>query len=271
MNRAFPGRVADLRRVRAIVKRQLFVQKRAPHRWFDMIVWPIVDTVLWGSIGIFVDQQGGAARAGAPYMLSGILLMHVVYQSNISMATGFMDETWSRNIMNVMVSPVREIEYALALAWVSLIRLSIGLTAVGVAAAGLYAFNVTSAGFGLIPVVAVLMLTGWSVAMIVIGLVLRYGDGAEILAWGILFIVIALSGAFYPPEALPGLLRPISYVLPSTYAFDAARDLLAGDPVPWARLGAAAAGLVVVIPLCVAYALRMLKVFRLRGYVTRYS
>ena len=261
----------NIGRVRAIVKRQLFVQKRAPHRWFDMVVWPVVDTVLWGSIGLFVDQQGGAERAGAPYMLSGILLMHVVYQSNISMATGFMDETWSRNIMNVMVSPVREVEYAAALAVVSLLRMTIGLSAVGLAAALLYAFNVTSAGFGLIPVIAVLMLTGWSVAMIVIGLVLRYGDGAEILAWGILFIVIALSGAFYPPEALPDVLRPISYVLPSTYAFDAARDLLAGEPVPWRRLGASAAALLVVIPVCIAYALRMLKVFRLKGFVTRYS
>ena len=261
----------NIRRVRAIVKRQLFVQKRAPHRWFDMVVWPIVDTVLWGSIGLFVDQQGGATQSGTPYMLSGILLMHVVYQANISMATGFMDETWSRNIMNVMVSPIREIEYALALAWVSLIRLTIGLTSVGLAAAVLYAFNVTSAGFGLIPVIGILMLTGWCVAMIVIGLVLRYGDGAEILAWGILFIVIALSGAFYPPEALPGVLQPISYVLPSTHAFDAARDLIAGQPVPWGRLAISAAALLAVIPLCVAYALRMLKVFRLKGFVTRYS
>lgn len=263
--------IADIGRVRAIVKRQLFVQKRAPHRWFDMVVWPIVDTVLWGSIGLFVDQQGGAVQSGVPYILSGVLLMHVVYQSNVSMATGFMDETWSRNIMNVMVSPVREVEYALALAWVSLLRLVIGLTSVGLAAVALYSFNVTTAGVGLIPVVAILMLTGWCVAMIVIGLVLRYGDGAEILAWGILFIVIALSGAFYPPEALPDLLRPLAYVLPSTYAFDAARDLLAGEPVPWARLGAAAAALVVVIPVCIGYALKMLKTFRQRGFVTRYS
>lgn len=261
----------DFGRVNALIRRQLFVQKRAPHRWFDMAVWPVVDTVLWGSIGLFVDQQGGADRAGLPYMLSGILLMHVVYQSNISMATGFMDETWSRNILNVMVSPVREIEYALALAAVSVLRLVIGLTSVALAAAGLYAFNVTSAGFGLLPVVGVLMLVGWSMAMVVIGLLLRYGDGAEILAWGILFIVIALSGAFYPAEALPGVLQPVARVLPSTHAFDAARDLLAGEAVPWRRLGLSALGLVVVIPLSVGYALRMLKVFRLRGFVTRYS
>ena len=52
-------------RIRAVMRRHAYVQKRAPHRWFDVMVWPIVDTVIWGSIGRFVDQQGGAVRSGA--------------------------------------------------------------------------------------------------------------------------------------------------------------------------------------------------------------
>jgi hypothetical protein len=59
-------------RVRAMIRRQAYVQKRAPQRWFDLFIWPMVDTVIWGSIGAFVAQQGGAARSATPYMLSGI-------------------------------------------------------------------------------------------------------------------------------------------------------------------------------------------------------
>jgi ABC-2 type transport system permease protein len=73
----------DPLRIRAVIRRQAYVQLRAPQRWFDVLVWPMVDVVIWGSIGLFVDQQGGAGRAGAPYMLSGILLMHVMYQANV--------------------------------------------------------------------------------------------------------------------------------------------------------------------------------------------
>jgi ABC-2 type transport system permease protein len=130
---------------------------------------------------------------------------------------------------------------------------------------------VTSAGPGLVPVVAVLMLVGWCIALLVIGLILRYGSGAEILTWGILFIAIALSGAFYPVDALPAVFRPLSEVLPSTHAFEAARTLLDGDPMPWGEMAAAAVGLVVLIPLSVLFLLRMLHLFRARGYVTRYS
>jgi len=258
-------------RVRAMVRRQAYVQKRAPQRWFDLAIWPVVDTVIWGSIGIFVDQQGGAARSGAPYMLSGILLMHVVYQSNVSMATGFMDETWSRNLLNLMVSPLREIELLISLIMTSLVRLLLGLGAVAFAAWALYAFDVTSAGIGLVPIVAILMFVGWSVALLVIGLMLRFGSGAEILTWGILFVVVALSGAFYPLEALPGALQPISGLLPSTHAFEAARLLLDGEPMPWGRLAAALAGVAVSVPLAVVFLLRMLHLFRARGYITRYS
>ena len=261
----------DLLRVRAMVRRQGYVQRRAPQRWFDVLVWPMVDVVIWGSIGLFVDQQGGAGRSGAPYMLSGILLMHVVYQANVSMSCGFMEETWSRNLVNLMVSPLREAEFLLGLVAMSALRLVAGLGVVTLGAWGLYAFNVTSAGWGLIPIVAVLMFVGWTIALFVIALVLRFGSGAEILCWGLLFAVIALSGAFYPVEAIPGLLQPVARLLPSTHAFEAARRLLDGEPMPWPLIGAAAAGLAVAIPVAAATLWRMLHVFRQRGYVTRYS
>ena len=258
-------------RVQAMLRRQAYVQLRAPQRWFDVAVWPLVDTVIWGSIGLFVDQQGGAARAGLPYMLSGILLMHVVYQANVSMAVGFMDETWSRNLLNLMVTPLREIEFLTGLVIMSGVRLVAGLSVVALAAFGLYAFNVTSAGWGLIPVVAVLMLVGWCISLFVMALVLRFGSGAEILCWGLLFVVVAVSGAFYPIDAMPGALQPVARLLPSTHAFEAARRLLDGDAMPWNLIGQAGAGLVVILPLSLWTLWRMLGLFRLRGYVTRYS
>jgi ABC-2 type transport system permease protein len=124
---------------------------------------------------------------------------------------------------------------------------------------------------GLIPVVAVLMLVGWSISLFVMALVLRFGNGAEILCWGLLFVVVALSGAFYPIEAMPGALQPLARLLPSTHAFEAARRLLDGDAMPWGLIGRAAAGLAVALPVSLGVVWHMLGVFRARGYVTRYS
>ncbi|HVM41303.1 MAG TPA: ABC transporter permease [Acidimicrobiia bacterium] len=261
----------DLRRVGAVVRRHVYVQQRGWHRWFDVAVWPVVDTVIWGSIGVFVDQQGGASRSGAAYMLVGILLMHVLYQSNIAVSTGFMEETWSRNLLNFMVTPLRPAEYVAGVMVLGVAKLAFGLGMVALTAFTLYSFNVLEVGWAVVPVIGVLMLVGWCIALYVISFVLRFGNGAEILAWGVLFVVVALSGAFYPVDAIPSALQPLSQALPSTHAFEAARVVLDGRPLPWERLGYALAGLAVLIPLAVAYLRHMLDVFQRRGFITRYS
>jgi ABC-2 type transport system permease protein len=115
------------------------------------------------------------------------------------------------------------------------------------------------------------MLVGWSISLFVMALVLRFGNGAEILCWGLLFVVVALSGAFYPIEAMPGALQPLARLLPSTHAFEAARRLLDGDAMPWDLIARSAAGLAVALPVSLGVVWRMLGVFRARGYVTRYS
>ena len=56
-----------------------------------------------------------------------------------------------------------------------------------------------------------------------------------------------------------------------TVAVPATRTLLDGHAMPWGQLGIAAVGTLVLIPLAVWFALRMLHTFRARGYVTRYT
>ena len=171
-------------RVWAITRRQGYVLKRAPQRWFDVIVWPVVDAILFGAIGVYFGRQHGTASASAAFLLAGIVLFHVVFQAEISLATGFLEETWSRNLLNLMVTPLTELEYGAGVVLFGMARLVIGVTVVSVVAFGLFAFNITTLGLALIPLVAILLVVGWSMALLVIGLILRVGQGAEILTWG---------------------------------------------------------------------------------------
>jgi len=257
-------------RVRAVARRHAYVLQRSPQRWFDVVVWPVVDALLFGAIGVYFADQSGAGAKGAGLLLAGILLFHVVFQAEISLATGFMEETWSRNLLNLLVTPLREGEYAAGVVLFGLAKLAIGVTVVGLVALGLFAFNITDVGLALVPIVALLLVVGWSVGMIVIGLILRVGQGAEILAWGLLAMLMPLSGIFYPVSALPGILQPIGRVLPLTHIFAAARAVLDGDGLPWDELGIAAVGALVLAVASVWFVVRMLAVFRARGYISRY-
>jgi ABC-2 type transport system permease protein len=261
-------------RIWAVARRHAYVLARSPHRLFDVTVWPIVDTVLFGSLGVFFVRQGGpssAAQAGVAYLLSGIVLWHVVYQAQIAVSTGFMEETWSRNLLSLMVTPLKELELVAGIALFGLAKLVMGVGVVALAAYALYAFDVTTLGLGLVPVMAILLMGGWAIALLVVGLMLRFGNGAEALAWGIMFLVMPLGGVFYPVEALPGFLRPVSELLPTTHAFAAGRALIDGGPMPWGELAQAAVGTLVATAAALAFVAWMLRLFRRRGYITRYS
>ena len=271
--RVSPGQAPWLR-MWAIARRHAYVLYRSPHRLFDVTVWPIVDTLLFGSLGVFFARQGGpdtAAQAGVAYLLSGIVLWHVVYQAQIAVSTGFMEETWSRNLLSLMVTPLKELELVAGIAIFGLAKLVMGVGVVALAAFGLFAFDITDLGLGLLPVIAILLVGGWAIALFVVGLILRFGNGAEALAWGIMFVVMPLGGVFYPVAALPAFVQPVSQLLPTTHAFAAGRQLIGGGPVPWGELGLAAAGTLVAVAAALAFVAWMLRLFRRRGYVTRYS
>ena len=259
-------------RMRAIARRHAYVLARSPHRLFDVTLWPLVDALLFGALATYVgggNATGGGRAAG--YLVAGIVLWHVVYQSQISVSTGLLEETWSRNLLNVMVTPLREVEYVGGVALFGMLKLAMGVGVVAVGAFVFTAFDVTSLGMGLVPIAAILLFVGWTIALFVIGVVLRFGSGAEALAWGVMFVVMPLSGIFYPVESLPGALQPVAQLLPTTHAFAALRGLVDGHPLDWTQIGIAAASTVAFAIVAMAFLVRMLRIFRRRGYITRFT
>jgi ABC-2 type transport system permease protein len=258
-------------RVRTLIRRLTYVVVRTPDRWFLVFVFPFIDVILFGSIGAFVAQQGGATRAAAPYLLAGIMLNHFLFQTEVSVATGFMEETWSRNVLNMMTTPVREVEYVVALTLFSMAKLAGAMATVSLAALVFYGFGLGELGWGLVPLGFTLILSGLAMGLWMIGLLLRYGQSAEIFTWATSFLVLALSGVFNPVRAIPGPLQPVSRLLPTTYAFEAMRTLLDGKAMPWGDLARAGFGGLALLIISAVFLTRMLATFRRRGFVTRYS
>jgi ABC-2 type transport system permease protein len=269
---ASPGLARSWLRIRAIARRHAYVLVRSPHRLFDVTLWPLVDVLLFGSLAQFVGgEDTTAGTRAAAYLLAGIVLWHVIYQSQIALSTGLLEETWTRNILNLMVTPLREVEYIAGVALFGFAKLAMGVGVMVVGALVFFSFDTSSLGFGLVPIVAVLLVVGWAISLFVIGLVLRFGAGAEALAWGVMFVLLPLSGVFYPVDNLPAVMQPLARVMPTTHAFDALRSLVDDKGVAWGQLAVAAIGSVMLMLLALAYLLAMLRRFRQRGYITRYT
>jgi len=127
---------------------------------------------------------------------------------------------------NLMISPLSTAEYLIALMVVSFCRLVIAIVPVTLLAIWFFGFNLCSLGFGLAAFFANLLLFGWSVGIVVSGLILRNGLGAEMLAWTLLFLIMPLAAIFYPVAVLPGFLQPFAWALPPTYVFEGLRAIL---------------------------------------------
>ena len=56
----YGGASASFWRIAAIATRHAYVLRRSPHRLFDVVMWPVVDTMLFGSIGVFASRASNA-------------------------------------------------------------------------------------------------------------------------------------------------------------------------------------------------------------------
>ena len=81
---------------------------------------------------------------------------------------------------------------------------------------------------------------------------------------------MALSGVFNPVESLPGVLQPLARVLPEHAHVAALRDVLDGQPLAVGEIHAGLLGAVVFLVAGFAFS-GMLRTFRRRGFVTRFS
>jgi ABC-2 type transport system permease protein len=260
-------------RIGSVIRRHWLVLWRGPHRWFEVGFWPLMDAVLWGSLGLYMAQGGtaGTAATTANLLLAGIVLFWSLTVVQMTMSMSVMDETNTRNLLNVLTTSVTPAEYLIGVAFFGLLKLAMTMTVLTVITIAIYGFSLASLGWVTLPIVLVLILTGWSIGFVVLGLILRFGPSAEILTWGLNYVMMAVSGVFFPASQLPGGIGAVARFMPSGLAFGAMRTVLRGGAAPWHDLLLAAVGGVVLVALGLLFCAWMLRVFRRRGFVTRYS
>src|ERR1044072_6828244 len=183
-------------------------------RLIELIYWPAVQMLMWGFLQTYLAGQTSLyARAGG-VLIGAVMLWDVLFRGQLGFSISFLEEMWSRNLGNLMISPLRPAEFVAALMVMSIIRLAIGMEPVTLLAIWFFGFTLWALGFPLVAFCANLMLAGWAVGVFVSGLVLRNGLGAETFAWSIMFLLLPLTCADYPVAVLPAWLPPGAWTLP---------------------------------------------------------
>lgn len=213
-------------RIGALVMRHWYLLRSSWPRLLELIYWPLVQMVMWGFLQSFMAKQTGVLAATAGTFLAAVLLWDILFRGQLGFSFSFLEEMWSRNLANLMISPLRPIEFVLSMIAMSLIRLTIGIVPVTILAILFFGFNFWGLGFALAAFFANLLLTSWAIGLLCAGLVLRNGLGAEGLTWSIMFLFLPLTCVYYPVATLPVWLQTISWALPPTAVFEGMRALV---------------------------------------------
>jgi ABC-2 type transport system permease protein len=213
-------------RVGALVLRYLYLLRSSWPRLIELIYWPAVQLLTWGLLQLYITQNSGALVRVGGTLIGSMLLWEILFRGQLGFSISFLEEMWARNLANLMMSPLRPVEFLAALMIMSVVRLLIGMVPVSILAIAFFGFNLYGLGFALVAFFINLILTSWAIGIMVSGLLLRFGLGAESLAWTLMFFFLPLTSVYYPVSILPTWLQPVAWMLPPTYVFEGMRALV---------------------------------------------
>lgn len=227
----------SLDRIYALVLRHIHIWRSSVMRLVDSIYWPAVQMVMWGFMTKYLMPQASFVAQAAGVLLSGLMLWEVVVRGNLSLSIAFLEEMWSRNLGHLFVSPIRSWEMATGIIIAALLRTLLGLIPVSLMAWAFFGFSIYGLGLPLLAFFLILQMFSWSVGLAMSGMIMRVGQSAESFAWAAVFILMPISGVYYPVSVLPHWLQPLSWCLPTSYIFDGMRSILLHGTMQWHSLG----------------------------------
>ena len=95
------------RRVGAIVLRHWYVIKSSWPRIFDLMYWPMVQMLMWGFLQLYVAQHSNFFAQAAGTFIAAVILWDILFRGQLGFSISFLEELYSRNMGNLMMSPLR--------------------------------------------------------------------------------------------------------------------------------------------------------------------
>src|SRR5258708_29616226 len=98
-------------RVGAMVLRYLYLLRSSWSRVLELIYWPAIQLLVWGFLQIYITENSGFfARAGGVF-IGAVLMWDILFRGQLGFSISFLEEMWSRNLANLMISPLPPIAF----------------------------------------------------------------------------------------------------------------------------------------------------------------
>ena len=231
--------MASLRRIYAMLCRYTYLQRRSLPRTLNMFFWPVMELLVWGYVTLYLQRAATSIAGVIVFLIGAMIFWDLLYRSQQAVSLGVMEEVWTRNFINTLITPLRLWEWMVATFLYGLLKGLVVTVLLAMLAVWLYHFELWRLGWWLGLFAFEVLIFGWAVGLMTAGLLFRYGYAAEALIWGIPFLIQPFSAVFYPLSVLPSWAQTIARCLPSTYVFEGMRSVIQQHTLQWSQLGAA--------------------------------
>lgn len=222
-------------RIQGCLQRYFYLHKRSLLRIFEIFFWPVMELLVWGFVSLYFQSMAETKYSQIIFFLIGAMIFwDILYRSQQAVSIAIVEDIWTQNIVNILVSPLKIWEWLTATFIYGFIKILLITVILGITSLTLYHFNLIDLlGFYIIPLMINLLFFGWALGVFTSGLVIRWGHAAEALIWGIPYLIQPISAIYYPVSVLPVPMQWISWTLPSTYVFEGIRAVSATHAMPW--------------------------------------
>jgi len=256
-------------RITALFVRYMLLLRRDFAKAVDLFYWPAIDVIIWGFVTLFIARSGAVIPNFAAMFLGAVILWNVFFRCQQDISVSFLDDVWARGIMTLFGSPLSVGEFLVAIMLLGVVKLALTLGFMALLALLFYSFNLFSLGLALLPFVANLIVLGWSIGLLSVAIILRYGTRVAVLAWSLPFMLQPVSSVFWPETVLPPWLRSIAQFVPSNHVFEGMRTVLTEGHFAWHRLAWAVGTNALYLALAAAYFAWVFGVARQKGLLTK--
>ena len=223
-------------RIGGLLSRHLYLYKRSFARLLEIFYWPFLDLVVWGFITIYLDKVGLQLHGAVTFFLGALILWDVLFRAQQGIAVSFLEEMWARNLMNLFASPLTVGEYLASTMTMSVMKVSAVASLMMGFAWTFYSYDIFKMGMALFPFILNLVVSGWIIGVLTTSIIMRFGQQAEVLAWGMVFLFQPISCVFYPLEVLPSVLQTVAWSVPPAHIFEGMRAVLNSGTMPVAHI-----------------------------------
>lgn len=197
---------------------------------FEMLFWPGVAIFSVGLLTRFLKLD----PATVTFILVGAVCMNTIQIAQLDLSYALLYDVWAKSLKHEFIAPISLSHILLGSGLVGLVRGFIVFAVMGFLSMWLFGMDLSRPSFwDLLIFLAGMFLSAAIIGGLVLILVLRFGQRAEVAAWAFSYLMLLLCGLYYPVEVLPPAVQGLAKIIPLTYFLEYFRHLygfpLSGD------------------------------------------